>query len=40
MTDDVERLKAAELQLWLERPEAGAKEGFMSLRDVELPANA
>src|SRR6476661_1306283 len=40
MTDDVERLGGAELQLWLERPEAGAREGFMSLRDVDLPANA
>ena len=32
MTDDVERLDSAELQLWLEQPEQGAREGFMSLR--------
>ena len=40
MTDDVERLDGAELQLWLEQPVAGAKEGFMSLREVDLPADA
>jgi nitric oxide dioxygenase len=40
MTDDVERLDAAELQLWLEEPQAGAKAGFMSLREVDLPADA
>ncbi|GAA2130205.1 nitric oxide dioxygenase [Arthrobacter sp. TE12231] len=40
MTDDVERLDGADLQLWLEQPEAGAKTGFMSLREVDLPANA
>src|SRR6478735_6607074 len=40
MTDDVERLDGADLQLWLEQPEAGAKEGFMSLREVDLPADA
>ncbi len=40
MTDDVERLDGADLQLWLEQPEAGAKAGFMSLREVDLPANA
>ena len=40
MTDDVERLDGADLQLWLERPVAGTKEGFMSLREVDLPANA
>lgn len=40
MTDDVESLEGAELQLWLEQPEAGAREGFMSLREVDLPANA
>ena len=40
MTDDVDRLRGAELQLWLEEPSAGAKAGFMSLRDVDLPAGA
>ncbi|WP_043443225.1 globin domain-containing protein [Arthrobacter sp. L77] len=40
MTDDVERLAGAELQLWLERPEADARKGFMSLHDVALPADA
>jgi nitric oxide dioxygenase len=40
MTDDVERLDGAELKLWLEEPTAGSFEGFMSLREVDLPANA
>ncbi|WP_461189128.1 globin domain-containing protein [Arthrobacter sp. Z4-13] len=40
MTADVERLQGAELKLWLEQPEAGAHEGFMSLREVDLPADA
>ena len=40
MTDDVERPGGADLQLWLEQPEAGSRSGFMSLRDVYLPANA
>ncbi|MDF2049159.1 globin domain-containing protein [Arthrobacter sp. Cr_A7] len=40
MTADVQRLDSAELQLWLEKPEAGAREGFMSLREVDLPAEA
>ncbi|MCO4237446.1 globin domain-containing protein [Pseudarthrobacter raffinosi] len=40
MTDDVERLAGADLQLWLEEPRPGANEGFMSLREVDLPANA
>ncbi len=40
MTDDVDRLPGAGLQLWLEQPQAGTKEGFMSLREVDLPANA
>ncbi|MDN3935575.1 FAD-binding oxidoreductase [Arthrobacter sp. YD4] len=42
MTDDVERLDGAELQLWLERPAEGtpAREGFMSLHGVDLPADA
>jgi nitric oxide dioxygenase len=40
MTDDVERLDGAELKLWLEEPRAGSLEGFMSLREVDLPANA
>ena len=40
MTDDVQRLDSAELQLWLEQPVEGTKEGFMSLREVDLPADA
>jgi nitric oxide dioxygenase len=40
MTDDVERIDDAELQLWLEQPHPGARPGFMSLRDVDLPADA
>ncbi|UVJ40296.1 globin domain-containing protein [Arthrobacter sp. CJ23] len=40
MTDDVERLASAELQLWLEEPQAGSNAGFMSLREVDLPADA
>jgi nitric oxide dioxygenase len=40
MTDDVERLAGADLQLWLEQPTPGTREGFMSLREVDLPANA
>ncbi|WP_461173954.1 globin domain-containing protein [Arthrobacter sp. Z1-9] len=40
MTADVERLDGAELRLWLEQPAAGAEAGFMSLREVDLPADA
>ncbi|UZX01908.1 hemin transporter [Arthrobacter sp. CDRTa11] len=40
MTDDVDRLDGAELKLWLEEPAAGSYEGFMSLREVDLPADA
>jgi len=40
MTDDVDRLEGADLQLWLEEPQAGSRSGFMSLREVDLPANA
>ena len=40
MTDDVERLPGADLQLWLEEPQGGSNAGFMSLREVDLPANA
>jgi nitric oxide dioxygenase len=40
MTDDVDRLESADLQLWLEEPRDGSHEGFMSLREVDLPANA
>jgi len=40
MTDDVDRLEGADLQLWLEEPQGGSKAGFMSLREVDLPANA
>jgi nitric oxide dioxygenase len=40
MTADVERLGAADLEVWLEEPQAGTKAGFMSLREVDLPADA
>lgn len=40
MSADVETLDDANLQLWLEEPSPGAKAGFMSLQDVDLPANA
>ncbi len=40
MTEDIERLDGADLQLRLEQPEAGSRTGFMSLLDVDLPANA
>ena len=40
MTDDVERLAGADLEVWLEQPEPGTREGLMSLREVDLPANA
>ncbi|WP_432245600.1 globin domain-containing protein [Arthrobacter sp. G.S.26] len=40
MTHDVARLDGAELQLWLEEPAAGSNQGFMSLREVDLPAGA
>jgi nitric oxide dioxygenase len=40
MTDDVDRLDSAELKLWLEEPRAGSFEGFMSLRELDLPADA
>ncbi|SDX09285.1 nitric oxide dioxygenase [Arthrobacter sp. cf158] len=39
MTADAVKINA-ELQLWLENPQHGSKEGFMSLREVDLPAHA
>ncbi|WP_159704702.1 globin domain-containing protein [Arthrobacter sp. 18067] len=39
MTADAAKIDA-ELQLWLETPHAGASKGFMSLREVDLPADA
>lgn len=39
MTADAARINA-ELQLWLESPQPGAKKGYMSLREVDLPADA
>ncbi|MFS2088460.1 globin domain-containing protein [Paenarthrobacter nicotinovorans] len=39
MTQDASRIDA-KLELWLETPHAGAKEGFMSLREMDLPADA
>jgi nitric oxide dioxygenase len=40
MRRDVEVLDAAELELWLETPADGARDGFMNLDDVTLPADA
>lgn len=40
MRQDVELLESAELELWLENPDAGARDGFMSLDDVSIPENA
>ena len=40
MSEDVALLSAAELELWLETPVDGSREGFMSLDDVEIPADA
>ncbi|WP_115789558.1 globin domain-containing protein [Arthrobacter silvisoli] len=39
MTADAAKIDA-DLLLWLETPQPGAKEGFMSLREVDLPADA
>ncbi|MFE4194541.1 globin domain-containing protein [Paenarthrobacter sp. NPDC056912] len=39
MTADAARIDA-ELQLWLETPHQGANSGFMSLREVGMPADA
>ncbi|MCA4134448.1 globin domain-containing protein [Arthrobacter sp. M4] len=40
MTHDVDRLANADLQLWLKEPHADGKQGSMTLREVDLPANA
>lgn len=40
MVGDIEQLDGANLQLWLEEPTEGYNSGFMSLQDVELPAEA
>lgn len=40
MTEDVARLAGADLQLWLEEPQSGSRAGFMSLREVDVPADA
>ena len=40
MVNDIEKLDGANLKLWLEEPAEGANTGFMSLQDVELPADA
>ena len=40
MNEDVALLEAAELELWLEIPSAGHHEGFMSLANVTIPADA
>jgi len=39
MTADAAAIDAG-LEVWLEAPQPGAKEGFMSLREVNLPADA
>ncbi|MEV7603810.1 globin domain-containing protein [Paenarthrobacter sp. NPDC089322] len=39
MREDAAKIDA-KLTLWLETPHAGANEGFMSLREVDLPADA
>jgi nitric oxide dioxygenase len=40
MVNDIEKLDGANLKLWLEEPAEGASTGFMSLQDIELPADA
>ena len=40
MNEDVALLEAAELELWLEIPSEGHHEGFMSLENVTIPADA
>jgi nitric oxide dioxygenase len=40
MRKDVALLEAAELELWLETPNEGAHDGFMSLDGVRIPDNA
>ena len=39
MTADAAKINAG-LQLWLETPQQGANQGFMSLREIDLPADA
>ncbi|ASN19010.1 globin domain-containing protein [Arthrobacter sp. YN] len=39
MTADAARINA-DLQLWLESPHPGTSQGFMSLREVDVPADA
>ncbi|ALE93816.1 hemin transporter [Arthrobacter alpinus] len=40
MTNDVDAIDGAELQLWLEEPTEGFHKGFMSLAGLDIPANA
>ncbi|MBG0740079.1 hemin transporter [Paeniglutamicibacter antarcticus] len=40
MSADVEKLDSAQLQLWLERPEAGFNKGFMTLAGLDIPDDA
>jgi nitric oxide dioxygenase len=40
MNHDVALLSAAQLELWLETPVEGSREGFMSLDDVAIPTDA
>ena len=40
MSEDIARLEAAELELWLEIPSEGHHEGFMSLSNVSIPKDA
>lgn len=40
MNSDVEALEGARLKLWLEDPSEGAHAGFMSLKGLDIPADA
>ncbi|MFI5085649.1 MAG: globin domain-containing protein [Actinomycetales bacterium] len=40
MSADVDRLDSARLQLWLEQPEEGFRQGFMTLDGLDIPADA
>lgn len=40
MTQDIEAIAGARLQLWFEEPTGSHHRGFMSLAGLELPANA
>ncbi|MFB9165125.1 MULTISPECIES: globin domain-containing protein [Arthrobacter] len=40
MTNDVDAIDSANLQLWLEEPTEGFNKGFMSLEGLDIPENA